>query len=80
MTATTTPTATGTPPLTEIASAAFKADPLPACARLRAERPVARMAVPFAEGEAYVVTRYAEAAAVLRDERFVKNVRSVRAA
>jgi cytochrome P450 len=78
MTATTTPTATGTPPITEIASAAFKADPLPACARLRAERPVVRMAVPFAEGEAYVVTRYAEAAAVLRDERFVKNVGSAR--
>jgi cytochrome P450 PksS len=78
MIATTTPTATRTPPLTEIATPAFKADPLPACARLRAERPVVRMAVPFAEGEAYVVTRYAEAAAVLRDERFVKNVRSAR--
>ncbi|MGH7747231.1 MAG: cytochrome P450 family protein, partial [Candidatus Dormibacteria bacterium] len=45
---------------------------------LRAERPVVRRAVPFADGHAYVVTRYAEAAAVLRDERFVKNVRTAR--
>lgn len=77
MTATTAPP-TAAPPMPEIASPAFKADPLPACARLRAEQPVVRMPVPFAEGHAYVVTRYAEAAAVLRDERFVKNVRSAR--
>jgi cytochrome P450 len=81
---TTTTTTTGTTPVptarpaVAIASEAFKADPLPACARLREERPVARIAVPFAEGHAYVVTRYAEAAQVLRDDRFVKNVRNAR--
>ena len=80
MTTTTTPTApaTATPPAVEINSPAFKADPLPACARLRAEAPAVRIPVPFAEGHAYVVTRYAEAALVLRDERFVKNVRNAR--
>jgi cytochrome P450 PksS len=64
---------------TDIGSAAFKADPLPGCARLRAAAPVVRVPVPFAEGHAYLVTRYEEAAAVLRDERFVKDVRSARA-
>jgi cytochrome P450 PksS len=77
MTTTTTTTAAAAP-IAEIASPAFMAEPLPTCARLRAERAVVRMAVPFAEGHAYVVTRYAEAAAVLRDERFVKNVRTAR--
>ncbi|TMD02172.1 MAG: cytochrome P450 [Chloroflexi bacterium] len=77
-TTTTTMPNAAAPPVPDIASAAFKADPLPACARLRTEQPVVRMPVPFAEGHAFVVTRYAEAAAVLRDERFVKNVRTAR--
>ena len=82
MTATTTttptPTTTALPTAVEIDSAVFKADPLPACARLRAQGPVVRIPAPFADGHAYVVTRYAEAALVLRDERFVKNVRNAR--
>src|SRR5207302_6939488 len=77
-TTTTTMLTTAAPPIPDIASAAFKSDPVPACARLRTEQAVVRMAVPFAEGHAFVVTRYAEAAAVLRDERFVKNVRTAR--
>src|SRR5438552_1935032 len=68
-TTTTTMLTTAAPPIPDIASAAFKSDPVPACARLRTEQAVVRMAVPFAEGHAFVVTRYAEAAAVLRDER-----------
>ena len=71
-----TPGATALPP--DIADPAFKADPLPVCAHLRAESPVTRVSVPFAGGDAYVVSRYADAAAVLRDERFVKDVRSAR--
>lgn len=78
MTTTIDVTGTGAVPLAGIDTEAFKADPLPACARLRAERPVVRRPVPFAEGHAYIVTRYAEAAEVLRDERFVKNVRTAR--
>ena len=62
----------------DIVSAAFKADPLPACAHLRAEQPVARVSVPGVSGEAYLVTRYEDAAAVLRDERFAKDARNAR--
>jgi cytochrome P450 len=61
----------------DVVSAAFKAEPLPACARLRAELPVARVPVPRAD-DAYLVTRYEDAVAVLRDERFVKDVRAAR--
>jgi cytochrome P450 len=62
----------------DIGSAAFKADPLPACSVLRAERPVVRVPVPGEVGEAYLVTRYEDAVAVLRDDRFAKDVRSAR--
>src|SRR5215472_17211332 len=64
--------------VTDIVSPAFKADPLPATARLRAELPVARVSVPGVPGDAYLVTRYDDAIAVLRDERFVKDVRNAR--
>jgi len=66
----------------DIRSPAFKADPWPACARVRAEQPVVR--IPLANAhlagghqEAYLVTRYEDAAAVLRDERFIKDFRAV---
>lgn len=63
-----------------IASPAFKADPWPTCAHLRSDQPVVRVPVRvhFGMDEAYLVTRYEDAAMVLRDERFVKDVRSVR--
>jgi cytochrome P450 len=66
-------------PVPDIVSPAFKADPVPATARLRAELPVARVSVPGVSGDAYLVTRYEDAVAVLRDERFVKDVRNARA-
>src|SRR5215475_8730918 len=64
----------------DIASIDFKANPWPACAHLREEQPVARVPVRvhFSMDEAYLVTRYEDAAMVLRDERFVKDVRSAR--
>jgi cytochrome P450 len=65
-------------PVPDIVSAAFKADPLPASALLRAELPVARVSVPGVSGDAFLVTRYEDAVAVLRDERFAKDVRSAR--
>jgi cytochrome P450 PksS len=64
-------------PTPDIAAPEFKADPWPACAHLRAEGPVARVELP-GQGEAYLVTRYADATAVLRDDRFAKDVRSAR--
>jgi cytochrome P450 PksS len=64
----------------DIASADFKANPWPTCAHLRAEQPVVRLPVRIhtSMDEAYLITRYEDAAAVLRDERFVKDVRSAR--
>ncbi|MBO0683708.1 MAG: cytochrome P450, partial [Candidatus Dormibacteraeota bacterium] len=62
----------------DIASSTFKADPLPASALLRAELPVARVSVPGIPGDSFLITRYEDAAAVLRDERFVKDVRGAR--
>jgi cytochrome P450 PksS len=61
----------------DIRSPEFKADPGPACAHLRAEQPVARVSLP-GMGDAYLVTRYDDAIAVLRDERFAKNARAAR--
>jgi cytochrome P450 PksS len=64
-----------------IASPAFKADPRPVCARWRAEEPVVRVRLPWPQRQeaAYLVTRYEDGAAVLLDERFVKDVRGARA-
>jgi cytochrome P450 PksS len=55
-----------------IASPEFKADPFAFYARLRAEAPVYRTTLPTRE-RAWLVTRYDDAVAVLKDERFVKN-------
>jgi cytochrome P450 PksS len=55
-----------------IASPEFKADPYPFYARLRAEAPVHRMTLPTGES-AWLVTRYDDVVAVLKDERFVKD-------
>lgn len=64
----------------DITSANFKANPWPACAHLRAEQPAVRVPVRVhtSMDEAYLITRYEDAAAVLRDERFVKDVRGAR--
>jgi cytochrome P450 PksS len=55
-----------------ITSAAFKADPYPFYARLRAEAPVHRVTLPDGQA-AWLVTRYDDVAMVLRDERFAKD-------
>jgi cytochrome P450 len=63
----------------DIAAPTFKSDPFATCAHLRNERPVARIRVAHpAASEAYLVSRYEDALAVLRDERFVKDIRSAR--
>ena len=56
----------------DITSPAFKADPYPFYARMRAEAPVHQLTLPD-NREAWLVVRYAEVAAVLNDERFIKD-------
>jgi cytochrome P450 PksS len=55
-----------------IASPAFKANPYPFYARLRAEAPVYTVTLPDRQ-TAWLVTRYDDVAAVLKDERFAKD-------
>jgi cytochrome P450 PksS len=58
-----------------IVSAEFKADPFPFFARLRASDPVYRTTLPD-KTPVWLITRYADLTALLRDERFTKNRRS----
>lgn len=55
-----------------IFSPQFKADPFPFFARLRAEEPVYRATMPD-KTPVWLVTRYEDVMALLKDERFVKN-------
>ena len=55
-----------------IAAAEFKADPFPFYRRLRTEAPVCRVTLPDRQ-MAWLVTRYDDVVAVLKDERFAKN-------
>jgi cytochrome P450 len=56
----------------DIASPGFKADPYPFYARLRAESPVFRVELPTKQ-PAWLVTRYDDVAALLKDDRFAKD-------
>ncbi|HKY28855.1 MAG TPA: cytochrome P450 [Pyrinomonadaceae bacterium] len=58
-----------------IVSAEFKADPFPFLARLRASDPVYRTTLPD-KTPVWLLTRYDDVAALLRDQRFNKNRRS----
>src|SRR5215204_6219744 len=58
-----------------IVSAEFKADPFPLLARLRASDPVYRTTLPD-KTVVWLLTRYEDVTALLRDERFTKNRRS----
>jgi cytochrome P450 len=53
----------------------FQANPYPAYAGLRSEAPVHRMTLPDGRG-VWLVTRYEDVSAVLKDERFVKDWRN----
>jgi cytochrome P450 len=63
----------------DVFSPAFKADPYPTYARLRERAPVYRVDVDGKHGF-WLVTRYADIVAVLRDPRFVKDFRHARTA
>src|SRR5690349_14316262 len=58
----------------DIWSSEFKADPFPFYAHLRANSPVVPVTLPDKQ-VAWLVTRYDDVAAVLRDERFAKDRR-----
>jgi cytochrome P450 PksS len=60
-------------PAVNIADRAFKANPFPFYARLRAEAPVHRMTLPTGE-TGWLITRYDDVVEVLKDERFAKDV------
>src|SRR5215211_1004956 len=63
------------PPQVDLFDPAFRANPYPTYAQLRSTAPIHRAALP--DGRAvWLVTRYEDAVAVLKDERFVKNRRS----
>lgn len=62
-------------PTYDLFSRAFKRDPFPTFARLRAECPVYRHVAPNGLAIWYV-TRYEDVVAALKDERFVKNLRN----
>ena len=55
-----------------IASPAFKADPFPLYARLRESKPVCAVKLPSGE-RAWLLTRYDDVAALLKDNRFAKD-------
>lgn len=60
-----------------IVSAEFKANPFPLLARLRAQEPVFRTHLPDkARTPVWLITRYEDVFALLKDERFPKNRRS----
>jgi cytochrome P450 len=59
-------------PVLNIASSEFKANPFPFYARLRSEAPVYRTILPDKQS-AWLITRYEDVLAVLKDERFCKD-------
>jgi cytochrome P450 len=66
-----------TAPLVDIVSAEFKANPFPFLATLRATEPVYRTTLPDkTKTPVWLVTRYEDVCALLKDERFLKNRRS----
>ena len=58
----------------DLASPAFKANPYPFYARLRAEAPVHRMKLSFWLPTVWVVSRYADVLAVLKDDRVSNDI------
>lgn len=62
-------------PQVDIVSPQFKANPFPFLAGLRRSQPVYRTALPD-KTPVWLITRYEDVAALLRDERFVKNRRT----
>jgi cytochrome P450 PksS len=67
--------ASSSPDAVKLGSPAFKSNPFPFYAQLRAESPVHRVLLPTKE-MAWLVTRYDDVMAVLKDDRFVKDTKN----
>src|SRR5215207_5751777 len=63
------------PPRVDLLNPTYKANPYPTYAELRSEAPVYRAMLPDGRG-VWLVTRYDDVVAVLKDERFAKDWRS----
>jgi cytochrome P450 len=64
------------PPHVDLMDAGFKADPYPSYAELRSTAPVHRVSVPDGRS-VWLITRYDDVLAILKDQRFVKDWRDV---
>jgi cytochrome P450 PksS len=62
----------------DLQAAAFRDDPYPTYARLRREAPICRARVPGFGGEAWLVSRYNDAVAALRDTRLSSDIIAMR--
>jgi cytochrome P450 len=60
-----------------IADPMFKANPYPMFAHLRMNAPVLRLPSRYGMGNMWLITRYKDAVSILKDERFIKNGRSL---
>jgi cytochrome P450 len=60
-----------------LTSSTFKADPYPTFARLRSSDPVYRYDTASNGHDTWLITRYEDAEAILRDDRFVKDLRNM---
>lgn len=63
------------PPQVDLFDPTFNANPYPTYARLRSDAPVHRVSLPDGQG-VWLITRYDDVVAVLKDERFVKDWRN----
>ena len=63
-------------PQVDLLDPVFKANPYPTYAQLRSTAPVHRAELPDGRG-VWLITRYDDVLAVLKDERFVKDWRKV---
>ena len=63
------------PPILDLTDPRFKANPYPVYERLRAEAPVIRARLGWGYN-AWLVTRYDDVLAALKDQRFTKDVYS----
>ncbi len=63
----------------DLLSPGFRADPYPTYARMRHEMPMCRLKIPGFGGEGWIVTRYDDVVAALKDQRLSSDMMAMRA-